>query len=103
MYKRKIDMADEIYVINVGGYIGESTKSEIEYAKKHGKKVIAFSGCVTEDAVECNHHGIDAYFPILRSIVSLEEAMNPQNARKNMVQTVEQVFRLIKIYGQYMI
>ena len=39
MHKRKIDMADEIYVINVGGYIGESTKSEIEYAKYHGKKV----------------------------------------------------------------
>ncbi len=39
MYKRKIDMADEIFVINVGGYIGESTKSEIEYAKSHGKKV----------------------------------------------------------------
>ena len=39
MHKRKIDMADEIYVINVGGYIGESTRSEIEYAKKHGKIV----------------------------------------------------------------
>lgn len=39
MHKRKIDMADEIFVINVGGYIGESTKSEIEYAKKMGKKV----------------------------------------------------------------
>ncbi len=39
IHKRKIDMADEIFVINVGGYIGESTKSEIEYAKKHGKKV----------------------------------------------------------------
>ena len=39
MHKRKIDMADEIYVINVGGYIGESTKSEIEYAKSTGKKV----------------------------------------------------------------
>ena len=39
MHKRKIDMADEIYVINVGGYIGESTKSEIEYAIKTGKKV----------------------------------------------------------------
>lgn len=39
MHKRKIDMADEIFVINVGGYIGESTKSEIEYAKFHGKKV----------------------------------------------------------------
>ena len=39
MHKRKIDMADEIYVINVGGYIGESTKSEIEYARKNGKAV----------------------------------------------------------------
>ncbi len=39
MHKRKIDMADSIYVINVGGYIGESTKSEIEYARAHGKKV----------------------------------------------------------------
>ena len=39
MHKRKIDMADEIYVINVGGYIGDSTKSEIEYAIKNGKKV----------------------------------------------------------------
>lgn len=39
MHKRKIDMADEIFVINVNGYIGESTKSEIEYAKAHGKKV----------------------------------------------------------------
>ena len=39
MHKRKIDMADEILVINVDGYIGESTKSEIEYAKRTGKKV----------------------------------------------------------------
>lgn len=39
MHKRKIDMADSIYVINVGGYIGQSTKSEIEYAKKNGKEV----------------------------------------------------------------
>ena len=39
MHKRKIDMADEIYVINLGGYIGESTRSEIDYAIRHGKKV----------------------------------------------------------------
>ena len=39
MHKRKIDMADEIYVINVGGYIGESTRSEIEYARRTGKAV----------------------------------------------------------------
>ena len=39
MHKRKIDMADEIFVINVNGYIGDSTKYEIEYANKTGKKV----------------------------------------------------------------
>ena len=39
IHKRKIDMSDGIFVINVGGYIGESTKSEIEYAKNHGKTV----------------------------------------------------------------
>lgn len=39
MHLRKIDMADEIFVINVGSYIGESTKREISYAEKIGKKV----------------------------------------------------------------
>ena len=39
MHKRKIDMADEIYVIKVGGYIGDSTRSEIEYARRTGKRV----------------------------------------------------------------
>ena len=39
MHKQKIDMSDEIYVINVEGYIGESTKNEIEYAKARGKKI----------------------------------------------------------------
>ena len=40
IHKRKIDMADAIYVINRDGYIGSSTKSEIEYAKQHGKQII---------------------------------------------------------------
>lgn len=39
MHKRKIDMADEIFVIDVNGYIGNSTMSEIEYAKATGKKI----------------------------------------------------------------
>ena len=39
MHKRKIDMADGIFVINVGGYIGASTRSEIEYARRTGKDV----------------------------------------------------------------
>ena len=39
MHRQKIDISNEIYVINCGGYIGESTKSEIEYAKANGKKI----------------------------------------------------------------
>lgn len=39
MHKQKIDMSDEIYVINFGKYIGESTKAEIKYAKTKGKKI----------------------------------------------------------------
>ena len=39
MHRCRIDMADEIYVINVNGYIGDSTKSEIAYAKATGKKI----------------------------------------------------------------
>jgi len=40
LHKRKIDLSDEIFVVNINGYIGESTKSEIEYANVHNKKVI---------------------------------------------------------------
>lgn len=39
LHKRKIDLADEVMILNVGGYIGESTKSEMEYARSKGKKI----------------------------------------------------------------
>ena len=64
-------------------------------AKKYGKKVIAFSGCVTNDAEVCNDHGIDAFFPILRGVTTLEDALNPQNAYKNLPATAYQVLRLL--------
>lgn len=64
-------------------------------AKKYDKMVLAFSGCVTDDAVACNDHGIDAFFPILRKVCTLQEAMDGANARANMIATVEQVFRII--------
>ena len=51
-------------------------------AKKYGKPVLAFSGSVTEDAASCNEAGIDAFFPILRQVTTLEEAMDPQTAQK---------------------
>lgn len=39
LHYRKIDLSDGIYVVNVGGYVGSSTKREIEYAREHGKSV----------------------------------------------------------------
>ena len=75
--------------------MGKAPIGVAKIAKKYGKQVVAFAGCVTEDAIACNEHGIDAFFPILRGVVTLEEAMNSDNARRNMAATVEQVFRLI--------
>ena len=40
LHKQKIDMSDAIYVVNIGGYVGSSTKSEIEYAKQTGKEIV---------------------------------------------------------------
>lgn len=68
-------------------------------AKKYDKTVLAFAGAVTPDAYVCNEHGIDAFFPILRRIQTLQEAMTPSVARDNMETTVEQVFRLINVKG----
>lgn len=78
--------------------MGKAPSGVAALAKKYGKTVLAFSGCVAEDAVMCNEHGIDAFFPILRSVVTLEEACCPENARKNMAASVEQVFRLIRCF-----
>ena len=69
----------------------------IAIAKKHDIPVIAFAGSVTKEAVACNQNGIDAFFPILRGVVTLEEAMKPENAKANMTDTVEQVFRLMNM------
>ena len=66
-------------------------------AKKFDIPVLAFAGSVTKDATECNKNGIDAFFPILRGISTLEEAMKPENAKQNLTDTAEQAFRLFNI------
>lgn len=79
--------------------MGKAPIGVAEIGKKYDKPVIAFSGCVTKDAVACNGAGIDAFFPILRGVVTLEEAMDAENAAANMSDTVEQAFRLIKTFS----
>lgn len=77
--------------------MGKAPIGVASLAKKYGKRVIAFSGCVADGAEILNNCGIDAFFPILRGVVSLEEALNPQNAYKNLTSTAYQVFRLLDI------
>lgn len=75
--------------------MGKAPVGVARLAKKHGAKVIAFAGAVTEGATACNKAGIDAFFPIVRGAATLEEAMEKENAYKNMAAAVEQVFRLL--------
>ena len=63
--------------------------------KKHGAKVIALAGAIKDDARGCNENGIDAFFPILRKVCTLDEAMDGANAKENMTKTTEQIMRLI--------
>lgn len=77
--------------------MGKAPAGVAALAKKYGKPVLAFAGSVTKDAVACNDCGIDAYFPILRSVCTLEEAMEPVQAQANLTDTAEQVFRLWKV------
>lgn len=78
--------------------MGKAPIGVAKLAKEYKLPVLGFSGCVTKEATACNEEGIDAFFPIIRSVSSLEEALNPENAMKNMSDTVEQVFRTIKIF-----
>lgn len=74
--------------------MGKAPVGVAELAKKYQKPVIGFSGSVTEGAGACNQKGIDAFFPILRSIVTLEEAMETERAQQNLRDTAEQAYRL---------
>ena len=75
--------------------MGKAPVGAAKAAKRYGKLTVAFSGCVGEGAEDCNRQGIDAFFPILRGPASLEEAMDPETARRNLAGAAEQAFRLL--------
>ena len=75
--------------------MGKAPVGVARLAKKHNKMVVAFAGAVTRDATECNKNGIDAFFPILREICTLDKAMEKEYAAENLSATAEQVFRII--------
>ena len=78
--------------------MGKAPHGVAKRAKKHGKPVLGISGCVTEDARRINEGGIDAFFPIVKGACTLEEAMDVTNAYRNMADTAEQMFRLIRVF-----
>lgn len=96
-------LLDADYVITGEGRLDAQTamgKAPIgiaRLAKERNIPVLAFSGCVTEDARLCNQSGIDAFFPILRAVTTLDKAMDRKNARENLADTCEQVFRVIRM------
>lgn len=77
--------------------MGKGPVGVARLAKRKGARVIALAGSIAPDAEQCNEAGIDAYFPILTQIVTLQEAMKKETARMNMQKTAEQVFRLVRI------
>ena len=75
--------------------MGKAPVGVAKLVKKYHAKVIAFAGSVTKEAAACNKEGIDAFFPILRNVCTLAEAMDSATAKNNMTATAEQVFRLL--------
>lgn len=80
--------------------MGKAPSGIAALAKKHGKTVVALSGCVADGAEKCNENGIDAFFPILKAPCTLREAMDVESAYRNLSDTACQVFRLIKALGE---
>lgn len=74
--------------------MGKAPSGVAALAKKYDCPVVALAGSVTDEATVCNEHGIDAFFPVLRGVCSLEEAMKKETAKKNVAGTAEQVYRL---------
>lgn len=83
--------------------MGKAPIGVAELAKKYGKPVIAFAGSVTDGAKILNSKGIDAFFPMVRGIITLDEAMDPYHAKQNMSDTAEQVIRAVEIFHQNLI
>jgi len=77
--------------------MGKAPVGVAEIASKYSVPVIALAGSVTDGARACNEMGISAFFPILREICTLDTALTPKYAKKNMTETTEQVFRLLQL------
>lgn len=80
--------------------MGKAPAGAAKRAKKYGLKVIGVAGCTTDDAYLCNEKGIDAIFDVTDRAMTIEEAMDRENTKKNIEKTVTQIFSLIKTLGK---
>lgn len=98
------DLQNANYIITGEGKLdyqtsmGKAPLGIAAIAKKHRVPVIALAGSVTEDAKPLTKQGVTSYFSILQTIMPLEDAMKPEQTRKNLKQTTEQIFRLIESF-----
>lgn len=94
-------LSDADYVVTGEGRLdhqtamGKAPAGVAHLAKEYNATVIALAGAVTKDARACNAVGIDSFFCIQSAPVTLEEAMDKENAAYNMTLTAEQIFRLL--------
>lgn len=103
----EIEMEDlikeaDLVVTGEGQLDGQTAMGKAPYgvarlAKSYGKPVIALSGCVAPGAEKANQYGIDAFFPVLRRVITSSEAMRQDVAAENIRATAEQVLRLVRL------
>jgi glycerate kinase len=79
-------------------FMGKAPVEAARLAKKYGKKVIALAGSVSDSASLTEEFVIDAFFPIVGGPCTLAEAMDKENARRNMKRAAEQAFRLLRAF-----
>lgn len=77
--------------------MGKAPVGVAKFAKKYHKPVIAFAGGIEKGAEACNKAGITAFFPAVRGVTTLDEAMRPETAAENLAESAEQVFRLLTL------
>ncbi|MHC5227653.1 glycerate kinase family protein [Enterococcus sp. LJL99] len=76
--------------------MGKVPSALAKITKKYEKTLIAIAGSVSDDVGQCNDHGIDAFFPIIRQIASEEKTLNKATTTESIRQTAEQLFRFYK-------
>jgi len=101
-FEEKLDGVDLVITgegkIDFQSVMGKTPMGVGLTSKKHNIPVIAIAGALGDNYHALNDYGIDSIFSVLNKPCTLEEAMNPTNAYKNVKDTIQEIFKMIKIY-----